>query len=107
MLLVSLSTVLTVFVLNVHYKEYRPLPPWMRTLFFSYFARIICYSNDTPRRAQVQHDYTQQNVNGFVHKSENGHVNCQHVSIALFGFRFYVIIVVGGSSAALRTKQAN
>ncbi|KAK7115633.1 hypothetical protein V1264_001467 [Littorina saxatilis] len=65
MILVSVSTVLTVMVLNVHHKNYRPVPRWIKVLILRYAARVVFFTDTgTCRRIQVQQtnsDFTHQN----------------------------------------------
>ncbi len=47
--LVSMSTVMTVFVLSLHYRlpGTKPVPKWMRTLFLKHLASILCLGDLT------------------------------------------------------------
>ncbi|XP_076465665.1 neuronal acetylcholine receptor subunit alpha-10-like [Babylonia areolata] len=92
MVLVSLSTVLTVVVLNVHHKEYKQVPRWMRIFFLHYTAKLVFFKEESaasvrghPRRVQVQghsalKEYGATGLpNGFLGGGggggENGHAN--------------------------------
>ncbi|XP_046583793.1 neuronal acetylcholine receptor subunit alpha-10-like [Haliotis rubra] len=50
MMLVTFSTVLTVIVLNVHFKGQhgRGVPRWMRSLFLGTLAQILCVRKEMP-----------------------------------------------------------
>ena len=45
----TLSMVLTVFVLNLHHIQDRPVPPWIKTLFLRYLARMLCMTQFIPK----------------------------------------------------------
>ncbi|XP_013388535.1 neuronal acetylcholine receptor subunit alpha-7-like isoform X2 [Lingula anatina] len=53
--LLSLSTALTVFVMNLHYSgnHGRPVPNWLRKLTFHWIARIVCMTKIVKRKMQV------------------------------------------------------
>ena len=42
MAITTLSLVLTVFVLNLHYVTDRPVPRWAKKLVLVYLARLLC-----------------------------------------------------------------
>ena len=48
MAITTLSMVLTVFVLNLHHIQDRPVPPWAKTLFLRYLARMLCMCQYIP-----------------------------------------------------------
>ena len=47
--LVSMSTVMTVFVLSLHYRlpGTKPVPKWMKTFFLKHVARFLCLGDLT------------------------------------------------------------
>ncbi|CAD5112703.1 DgyrCDS1923 [Dimorphilus gyrociliatus] len=45
MAITTLSMVLTVFVLNLHYISDRPVPSWAKTLIIDYMGRCMCMSS--------------------------------------------------------------
>ncbi|NP_001267779.1 neuronal acetylcholine receptor subunit alpha-7-like precursor [Aplysia californica] len=49
MVLVSMSTLLTVLILNLHYKGNlnRPVPNWMRTVVFHWLGRVMLVERDS------------------------------------------------------------
>jgi hypothetical protein len=49
MAITTLSMVLTVFVLNLHHINDRPVPAWLKTLMLHYLARLMCMCQFIPR----------------------------------------------------------
>lgn len=48
MAITTLSMVLTVFVLNLHYITDRPVPSWIKRLILVYLARLLCMCHYQP-----------------------------------------------------------
>ncbi|XP_038148548.1 neuronal acetylcholine receptor subunit non-alpha-2-like [Cyprinodon tularosa] len=52
MIFVTLSIIVTVFVINVHHRSsatYHPMSPWVRTLFLQKLPRLLCMRGHTDR----------------------------------------------------------
>ncbi|KAK7922073.1 hypothetical protein WMY93_008975 [Mugilogobius chulae] len=52
MIFVTLSIIVTVFVINVHHRSsatYHPMSPWVRTLFLQKLPRMLCMRGHTDR----------------------------------------------------------
>uniref|UniRef100_A0A674A206 Cholinergic receptor nicotinic beta 3 subunit n=1 Tax=Salmo trutta TaxID=8032 RepID=A0A674A206_SALTR len=52
MIFVTLSVIVTVFVINVHHRSstsYHPMSPWVRSLFLQKLARMLCMRGHTDR----------------------------------------------------------
>ncbi|XP_076878048.1 neuronal acetylcholine receptor subunit beta-3b [Brachyhypopomus gauderio] len=52
MIFVTLSIVVTVFVINVHHRSsstYHPMAPWVRTLFLQQLPRLLCMQDHADR----------------------------------------------------------
>lgn len=73
MLLVSLSTLLTVVVLNVHHNEYKPVPQWLRVIVLRYLARVVCFS-------EVSGVVPRKDTNNRDVALHNGHANGHDIS---------------------------
>ncbi|XP_041366453.1 neuronal acetylcholine receptor subunit alpha-10-like isoform X2 [Gigantopelta aegis] len=56
MMLVTFSTVLTVVVLNFHFKGQhgRPVPRWIRSLFLEKLGRLLCVNNNSEKSVHPQ-----------------------------------------------------
>ena len=52
MIFVTLSIIVTVFVINVHHRSsstYHPMSPWVRNLFLQRLPRMLCMRGHTDR----------------------------------------------------------
>ncbi|KAK7501654.1 hypothetical protein BaRGS_00007085, partial [Batillaria attramentaria] len=81
MLLVSLSTVLTVLVLNIHHTEYKPLPRWMRCVFLDNLARFVCF-NDVSVHPHKDHHVDVPLHNGHAQTFDKDSCVCQDKGMA-------------------------
>lgn len=54
----TLSMVLTVLVLNLHFTSDFPVPPWLNTIVLQYTARALCMCQQTPSDGSVPKRYS-------------------------------------------------
>ena len=64
MAITTLSMVLTVFVLNLHHIQDRPVPQWMKRLLLVYLARVLCMYQK-PEKSHRTRDYKTTKSNPF------------------------------------------
>ncbi|XP_071794471.1 neuronal acetylcholine receptor subunit alpha-10-like [Asterias amurensis] len=85
--LVSASTVMTVFVLYLHYRlpGTKPVPAWLRNLSFNYIAKVLCMKNTmkvapAPQETVVENNYITNGGLGSDKKLHSGNENLNVVS---------------------------
>ena len=61
MAITTLSMVLTVFVLNLHHINDRPVPAWLKTFMLHYLARLMCMCQFIPREIPDEQDTEKRN----------------------------------------------
>uniref|UniRef100_A0A8C3W8Y8 Cholinergic receptor nicotinic beta 3 subunit n=1 Tax=Catagonus wagneri TaxID=51154 RepID=A0A8C3W8Y8_9CETA len=59
MMFVTLSIIVTVFVINVHHRSrstYRPMAPWVRRLFLQRLPQLLCMRDRVDRHSRPEED---------------------------------------------------
>ena len=65
MAITTLSMVLTVFVLNLHHINDRPVPAWAKTFMLHYLARVMCMCQFIPKEIDDQESAKEEKKNKY------------------------------------------
>ncbi|XP_008142107.2 neuronal acetylcholine receptor subunit beta-3 [Eptesicus fuscus] len=69
MIFVTLSIIVTVFVINVHHRSsstYHPMAPWVKRLFLQKLPKLLCMKNHVDRYSSPEKEESKRGVRGKV-----------------------------------------